>query len=398
MISFTLATQSEDVRLGTLHTPHGDVPTPVFMPVGTHGFVKGLSAQDLKEAGSGVVLANTYHLHLRPGEEMVAALGGTHGLMGWQGPMLTDSGGFQVFSLGEKRISGSDRPSQRRITEEGVTFRSHLNGAEVFLGPEESIHIQQRLGADIIMAFDQPVYGLTGENAAREAMERSMRWLDRCVAAKTTDQALFGIVQGGTHAELVKESVAHVLSHNLPGVAIGGLSVGESQDAMWEAIASTTPQLPEDKPRYVMGLGASPHDLLEAFTRGVDMVDCVAPTRMARHGAIWLAEGEGLDAFWKEDTQQLIEKGVQFRRVMLRGAAFAGSTEVVVPSGCFPESFGHPSMGALRHGLVEGEAGVHRYLSFYAIRLMHLVSQHVRQAAQMGQVEELRKALSQKLV
>lgn len=394
MISFTLAAQSEGVRLGTLRTPHGDVQTPVFMPVGTHGFVKGLSAPDLKEAGSGVVLANTYHLHLRPGEETVATLGGTHGLMGWQGPMLTDSGGFQVFSLGEKRISGDDRPSQRRITEEGVTFRSHLNGAEVFLGPEESIHIQERLGADIIMAFDQPVYGLTGENAAREAMERSMRWLERCVAAKTTDQALFGIVQGGTHAELVKESVAHVLSHNLPGVAIGGLSVGESQEAMWEAIASTTPQLPEDKPRYVMGLGASPHDLLQAFTRGVDMVDCVAPTRMARHGAVWLVEGPGTEAFWSGDTEALVTKGIQFRRVSLRGAAFAHRTGLLVPEGMFPASLGAPSFGALRHGLVEGEAGVHRYLSFYAVRLMHLVSEHLRRAAQMEQVGVLCKALS----
>lgn len=394
MISFTLSVQSEGVRLGILHTPRGDVPTPLFMPVGTHGFVKGLSADDLVQAGSGVVLANTYHLHLRPGEETVAALGGTHGLMGWHGPMLTDSGGFQVFSLGEKRISGDDRPSQRRITEAGVTFRSHLDGREVFLGPEESIKVQEWLGADIIMAFDQPVYGLTGELAAREAMERSMRWLDRCVSAHTTNQALFGIVQGGTHIQLVRESAAHVVSHNLPGNAIGGLSVGESQEAMWEAIASTTPLLPLDRPRYVMGLGASPHDLLQAFTRGVDMVDCVAPTRMARHGTIWSITGKGARAFWEGDTRTLIAHGVEFRRIALRGATFAGESLKLVPEGVFPEGFGHPSLGALRHGLVEHEAGIHRYLSFYAVRLMHLVALHLRNAAAERNVQALLRAVS----
>ncbi|QKG84139.1 tRNA guanosine(34) transglycosylase Tgt [Kroppenstedtia pulmonis] len=269
-------------RLGRLHTPHGTVETPVFMPVGTQATVKTMSPEELKEMGSSIILSNTYHLFLRPGHEIVRDAGGLHRFMNWDGAVLTDSGGFQVFSLS----------SLRKITEEGVSFRSHLSGEPLFISPEKSIEIQNALGADIIMAFDEcPPYPAEREYV-KTSMDRTYRWLERCQKAhrRPEEQALFGIVQGGMYRDLREESVRQITSVDLPGYAIGGLSVGEPKDLMYEALEYTTPHLPVDKPRYLMGVG-SPDALVEGVLRGIDMFDCVLPTRIARNGTTMTSQG-----------------------------------------------------------------------------------------------------------
>jgi queuine tRNA-ribosyltransferase len=280
--SFHLQTTSGRARAGRLETPHGAVETPIFMPVGTAGAVKGLTPRDLTEVGARIVLANTYHLMLRPGDSLVAELGGLHGFTGWQGPFLTDSGGYQVFSLS----------SLRRITEEGAFFRSHLDGAAHTLSPERSTEIQLNRGADIAMAMDEcPPYP-----AARPAVEaataRTTRWARRSQAAQRRgDQALFGIVQGGVFLDLREQSARELIALGLPGYAIGGLSVGEPKEDLHRVLDQLDPILPPDKPRYLMGVG-TPEDLLEGVARGVDMFDCVLPTRNARNGQLFTRRGK----------------------------------------------------------------------------------------------------------
>lgn len=268
-------------RYGILHTPHGDVETPMFMPVGTLATVKFLSPEELKEIGSGVILANTYHCWLRPGEDVVAAAGGLQKFMNYDGPMLTDSGGFQVFSLADNR----------KITEEGVHFKNHLNGDALFLSPEKSIEIQNKLGADIIMSFDEcPPYPATYEYM-KNSVERTLRWAERGKAAhKNPDQALFGIVQGGEYEDLRRMSAEALTAMDFPGYSIGGTSVGESKETMYKMIDYAIKYLPDDKPRYLMGVG-SYDAILEGILRGVDMFDCVLPTRIARHGTVMSSEG-----------------------------------------------------------------------------------------------------------
>ena len=279
---FTYEMEAADgkARAGVFHTPHGDIPTPIFAPVGTQATVKAVTPAQLSELGCSLVLANTYHLFLRPGPDLVAEMGGLHEFMQWHGPMLTDSGGFQVFSLGPLR----------KIDEDGVTFKSYIDGSMHRLTPETSIEVQEKLGADIIMAFDECADPFDHEYNKR-AMERTHRWLDRCVEAKKRpDQALFGIVQGGIFADLREASAKEVSSHDLPGFAIGGLSVGESKKDMNLMMDLVTDILPEDKPRYLMGVG-SPEDLVNGIQRGIDFFDCVLPTRLARHGAAMTFEG-----------------------------------------------------------------------------------------------------------
>ena len=268
-------------RLGTFSTPHGDVSTPSFMPVGTLGTVKGVDAGRLRETGAQMVLGNTYHLALRPGEQTVAALGGLHEFMGWDGPILTDSGGFQVFSLADRV----------KIDESGVRFRSHIDGAAVEITPERSVAIQEQLGSDVAMVFDH-VVGLPNEReVVADAMRRSLRWAERCQAAATRpDQALFAIVQGGLDAELRAESAERLVAMNFVGYAIGGLSVGEPPPEMYAALDVTTPLLPRDRPRYLMGVGR-PEDLLEGISRGVDLFDCVMPTRNGRNALAFTDSG-----------------------------------------------------------------------------------------------------------
>jgi queuine tRNA-ribosyltransferase len=279
--AFRLDARDGAARAGVFETPHGAVHTPAFMPVGTHGAVKALTPEQVRATGAEMVLANTYHLALRPGEALVAKLGGLHGFMRWDGPILTDSGGFQVFSLPSKEID--DR---------GVRFKNELDGSVVELTPERSIQIQNALGADVIMAFDECTPYPADEALAASGVRRTLAWLERCVGAhaRPADQALFGIVQGGTHLALRERCAAAVVGFDLPGTAIGGVSVGEGHELLCRITAHTAPLLPEAKPRYLMGVGL-PEDLLAAIGSGIDLFDCVIPTRYARSASVFTARG-----------------------------------------------------------------------------------------------------------
>ena len=268
-------------RYGILHTPHGDVEVPMFMPVGTLATVKTLSPEEIKEMGAGVILANTYHLSIRPGENIVQKAGGLHKFMNYDGPILTDSGGFQVFSLAENR----------KITEEGVSFKNHLNGDKLFFSPEKAMEIQEKLGADIIMAFDECIPWGVDYDYVKRSTERTLRWAKRCKDAhKREDQALFGIVQGGDFEDLRKMCAEELAKMDFPGYSIGGTSIGEPKDKCFEMVEYAVKYLPENKPRYLMGVGSIDY-LLGGIARGVDMFDCVLPTRLARHGALMTSTG-----------------------------------------------------------------------------------------------------------
>ncbi|ANU11290.1 queuine tRNA-ribosyltransferase [Planococcus antarcticus DSM 14505] len=269
-------------RLGIVHTPHGSFETPAFMPVGTQATVKTMSPEELKAMNAGIILSNTYHLWLRPGNDVIKEAGGLHKFMNWDRPILTDSGGFQVFSLSEFR----------NIKEEGVHFRNHMNGDKLFLSPEKAMHIQNDLGSDIMMAFDEcPPFPATHEYM-KSSVERTSRWAERCLEAheRKADQGLFGIIQGGEFEDLRKQSAQDLVSLDFPGYAIGGLSVGEPKDVMNRALEFTTPLMPADKPRYLMGVG-SPDSLIDGAIRGIDMFDCVLPTRIARNGTLMTSTG-----------------------------------------------------------------------------------------------------------
>jgi queuine tRNA-ribosyltransferase len=281
MFSFAVESTSGRARAGRLQTPHGAVETPAFMPVGTAGTVKAMTMQSLREAGAQIMLANTYHLMLRPGEDVVADLGGLHGFSGWTGPILTDSGGYQVFSLADLRT----------IDEEGVRFQSHLDGSPHLLTPERSMEVQQHLGADLIMAFDEcPPYPAVRE-VVEAAVGRTTRWAARSQAAhQRRDQWLLGIVQGGVFDDLREQSARALLPLDFPGYAIGGLSVGEPKEDMQRVLSLLDPILPAEKPRYLMGVG-TPEDLVEGIARGVDLFDCVLPTRNGRNGQLFTSRG-----------------------------------------------------------------------------------------------------------
>ena len=279
-------------RAGLLHTPHGVVETPVFMPVGTRATVKALSQQELADLDAQVVLGNAYHLYLRPGHELVERLGGLHDFMGWQRPILTDSGGFPVFSLRDRC----------RITEEGALFHSHLDGSQHLFTPERVMEIEEALGADIVMAFDECTPWPAAEDEARESMERTLRWAGRCAAshqalqsaraeAGRPPQALFGIVQGGVYPELRRRSARELAALELPGYALGGLGVGEPRQEMLASVEATLPELPPERPRYLMGVGL-PQDLVDCVSRGIDMFDCVIPTRNARNSTLFTRRGK----------------------------------------------------------------------------------------------------------
>lgn len=396
MKTFTPTVTDGLARAGSFETAHGTVQTPMFMPVGTHGAVKGVSPLELKALGSQTVLANTYHLALRPGEDVVKEVGGLHAFTGWQGPMLTDSGGFQAFSLGDRTITGRKKAAMRKVTEEGVTFRSHHDGTKHLITPERSIEIQQALGADVIMAFDQPVYGLSSPRDAEKAMERTHRWLDRSIAqweSNKGDQLLFGIVQGGTHTELHKKSAAYVVSKDLPGNALGGLSVGENKAEMWEATRSICSLLPEDKPRYFMGLG-DPLDLIEAVLRGCDMFDCVAPSRLARHGVIWQITGTAEDAFWKADTEALLQGEVKIVRANYHASAFRHDSTIFKSHPGFPEDLKHFSNATIAHYTRSEEMLAYRILTLHNIGVLHRVCDHLRSAIALGKTTQLRECFS----
>lgn len=334
-------------RAGTLTTPHGTIATPVFMPVGTQATVKTLSTHELEALGASIILSNTYHLFLRPGSDLIAELGGLHRFMGWSRPILTDSGGFQVFSLG----------ATNTIDEDGVTFRSHIDGSQHRFTAERAIAIQEQLGADIIMAFDECAPYPTTPEYARAAMERTHRWLERCVVAKTRpDQALFGIVQGNLFADLRRQSAAFVAEQPVAGFGIGGLGVGEPKPEMYEILEVTTAELPAHKPRYMMGIG-SPEDLIEGVARGVDMFDCVQPTRLGRHGAAWTPTG----------------------RINLHNARFARDDQPIQP-GCDCYTCTYHTRAYIRHLLRADEMLGQRLATIHNVRFLIRLMQGARQA------------------
>ncbi len=348
--AFTLLATDGPARAGVLHTPHGDVPTPVFMPVGTQGTVKAMAPRDLLELNARIILSNTYHLYLRPGDERIARLGGLHAFMGWERSILTDSGGFQVFSLAQ----------QRRVDADGVTFRSHIDGSLHRLTPEKAIAIQENLGADIIVCFDECPEPLDyGYNVA--ALERTHAWAGRCLAAKSRpDQALFGIVQGGIFPDLRTESARFLTALGFDGYAIGGLSVGESKAEMYHTLELLHPLLPANQPRYLMGVG-TPRDLVEGVARGVDMFDCVLPTRTARMGAALLRDG----------------------RLNLRNARFADDP-APLDAACTCYTCRHFSRAYLRHLVQANEILAHHLLTVHNLHLMLTIASEIRQAVLDG--------------
>lgn len=334
-------------RYGFLHTPHGKVELPMFMPVGTLANVKTLTPEELKEVGSGVILANNYHLSLRPGTQLIAKAGGIHKFMNYDGPILTDSGGFQVFSLGHSR----------KISEEGVTFKSHLDGRKLVFTPESAIASQEEIGADIIMSFDECIpYPATYEYV-KKSTDRTLRWAKRGQNAhKRQDQALFGIVQGGEFPELRKYSALETVKLDFPGYAIGGTSIGEPKDVYLTMIDNVVPYLPLDKPRYLMGIG-SIDMILEGVARGVDMFDCVLPTRIARHGALFTATGR-----------------LNIRKAMYR------EDFTPIEEGCDCYTCKNYTRAYLRHLYVSEEALAQRLLSIHNLRFLIRLMEEARTA------------------
>ncbi|MBN1565174.1 MAG: tRNA guanosine(34) transglycosylase Tgt [Anaerolineae bacterium] len=346
-------------RAGVFHTSHGPIQTPVFAPVGTQATVKAVEQRELVELGASLILANTYHLHLRPGDDLIRDFGGLHGFMAWDGPILTDSGGFQVFSLG----------GLNKIDEEGVTFRDHLDGSLHRFTPEISIQIQHNLGADVIMAFDECPKP-DDRAIVRGAVDRTHAWLTRCVeehhrSGDLNRQALFGIVQGGIFPEMRAESAEFVCSMDLPGYAIGGLAVGESKPDMYAMIEHTTPLMPEDKPRYLMGVG-SPEDLVHGVARGIDIFDCVLPTRVARNGAALTRQG----------------------RINMRNLQYATDSEPIEP-GCTCYTCTHFSRAYVRHLVKVSEILGHQLLSMHNLHMLLNLMRELRAAILSGTFVEV---------
>ena len=334
-------------RLGVLHTPHGDIETPIYMPVGTAATVKAMTSREMEEIGTQILLSNTYHLHLRPGEDLIQEAGGLHTFMDWHKPILTDSGGFQVFSLSKIRT----------ILEEGVTFQSHIDGSRHFIGPETSMDIQQALGSDIAMAFDVCTAYPCDYATAKENMERTHRWAERCKAYHTReDQALFGIVQGAFFKDLRIESAKALSDMDFIGYGIGGLSVGEPKPVMYEMLEEMMPYMPEHKPRYLMGVG-SPDCLVEGVFRGVDMFDCVLATRIARNGTVFTRNG----------------------RLVIRNATYARDFRPIDDS-CDCYACQHFSRAYIRHLFKAGEITAGRLASIHNLRFLIHLMEDIRQA------------------
>ena len=349
--TFDLIAQDGNARAGIFHTPHGDIPTPIFAPVGTQATVKSLTQRHLDELDARLILANTYHLYLRPGEDLVAEMGGLHGFMNWKRPILTDLGGFQVFSLSE----------MNKIDEDGVTFKSHIDGSIHRFTPESSIRIQENLGADIIMAFDECADPYN-RAYSEKAMYRTHRWAERCLdVKKRDDQALFGIVQGGVFPELREQSAKFIASLDFPGNAIGGLSVGETKAEMHAMLEVIDPILPADKPRYLMGVG-TPQDLVECVQRGVDIFDCVLPTRLARHNAAMSDSG----------------------RMNMMNAQYARD-EHPISETCTCYTCQHHSRAYIRHLIQTREMLASTLLSIHNIHTLLELARNLRQAILNGE-------------
>ena len=346
-------------RRGVVHTPHGDIQTPVFMPVGTQATVKSLIPEQVADTGAEILLCNTYHLYLRPGHEVVKAAGGLHKFMNWNKPILTDSGGFQVFSLGKLR----------KITEEGAAFSSHIDGSKHMLSPEKSIEVQNALGSDIIMAFDECVEPKADYKYIAESQARTTRWLERCKAAhkRPEDQALFGIMQGGFYKDLREESAKAIVDMDLPGYAIGGISVGETKEEYIGVLEYAVDLLPENKPRYVMGIG-TPDYIFEAVEHGVDMFDCVEPTRIARHGMAMTTHG----------------------RLNIKNAKFEYDFGPLDPE-CDCYTCRNYSRAYLRHTYKAGEMISATLLSIHNIRFLERMTENIRKSIEADRFLEYKK-------
>ncbi len=371
---FTLLKEENRARRGTLETAHGTVQTPVFMNVGTQGAIKGgLDAFDLQTIGCQVELSNTYHLHLRPSDALIKELGGLHKFMRWDAPMLTDSGGFQVFSL-----SGL-----RKITEAGVTFASHIDGRRIFMGPEESMQIQANLGADIAMGFDECVENPAPHDYVKRSCERTLRWMERCKVeherlkhlpdAVNPKQMLFAINQGGTHADLRVWHMKETAKIDCDGYAIGGLAVGESTDIMYEMIDVVEPHMPRDKPRYLMGVG-TPSNIIEAVARGVDFFDCVLPARNARHGKLYTWSGS----------------------LNIKNAKYARD-DSPIDSACDCPVCRNFSRAYLRHLFASGEMLGMRLAVMHNLAFYNQLMARIREALDAGRFAEFRAEYSEKL-
>jgi queuine tRNA-ribosyltransferase len=363
--SFTVEDECDAARSGVFTTPHGEVATPAFLPVGTLATVKALDPADLSEMGATMILANAYHLHLRPGDDLVKEMGGLHRFMRWDGPILTDSGGFQVFSLA----------TLRKVSEEGVEFQSHIDGSRRFFTPEAVIGIQRNLGADVIMQFDHVITGQSDEASSRDASERSIRWAARCLAefersaadAISSDgqpQALFPIVQGGVHPHLRREAARALTEmHDWHGFGIGGLSVGEEKPAMYGILDMIGESLPRDRPRYLMGVGY-PDDVIEGIRRGVDMFDCVAPTRMGRNGTAFTSDG----------------------RLNIKRAEYRNDPRPLDES-CDCSACSRFSRAYIRHLFVSDEILGHRLLSLHNVHFLLSLARAARREIASGNLD-----------
>ncbi|BAM47170.1 tRNA guanosine(34) transglycosylase Tgt [Amphibacillus xylanus] len=345
-------------RLGRVHTPHGSFETPIFMPVGTLATVKTMSPEELKEINAQIILSNTYHLWLRPGEDIIKEAGGLHQFMNWDRPILTDSGGFQVFSLSDLR----------KIEEEGVHFRNHISGEKLFLTPEKATQIQNALGSDIMMAFDEcPPYPAE-HKYMKNSVERTSRWAERCLEAheRPEDQGLFGIIQGGEYKDLRKQSAQDLTSLDFPGYAIGGLSVGEPKDIMNDILEFTTPLLPSDKPRYLMGVGSA-DSLIDGAIRGIDMFDCVLPTRVARNGTLMTSQG----------------------RLVVRNAKFARDFSPLDPN-CDCYTCKNYSRAYIRHLIKTDEIFGLRLTTYHNLYFLLNLMEQVREAIKADRLGDFR--------
>ena len=373
----------EKARAGRFRTAHGEVQTPIFMPVGTQASVKALSPQDVRGAGAQIILANTYHVHLRPGEKLVAELGGIQEFSGWRGPMLTDSGGFQAFSLGEQlQRKNTSTSSMVKITDEGIRFRSHLDGSEHFFSPESVMQIERDIGADIAMVLDQLTPDDASEKQARVALDRTHAWARRAhdswiEAGKQATggwyQSVFGIVQGGLHEALRKESASYLSGLSFDGIAVGGETIGYNMNGTEQVMDWIEPLLPREKPRYAMGLGRDPEDLVRAVRAGFDMFDCVAPTRLARNGALYAGQLEG----HTPNTWQFSSE-FSHGRLPIANARFATDTQVIWPDcDCWTCQQGF-TRAYLHHLYKAGELLYFRLASIHNVRWMIRLTEMMR--------------------
>ena len=358
--SFRIEATDGAARAAQFTTPHGVVPLPVFLPVATQATVKSLTPEDVTSLGAPMLLSNAYHLYLRPGVEVVQAMGGLHKFMGWDGPILTDSGGFQAFSMG----------NLTKIRDDGIVFRSHIDGSEHHIGPEDAVAIQEELGPDVAMCFDQCIAYNASESEVEKAMQRTHRWASRCRAAQSAQdrQTLFGIVQGGVFPHLRQESADYITSLDFGGYAIGGLAVGESKSQMYNVVEQVASLLPEERPRYLMGVG-SPEDLVEVVGRGVDIFDCVLPTRTARNGGLFTSDG----------------------RIDIKNSRYRTDPNPV-ELGCDCYTCAHFTAAYLRHLFKSEELLGLRLASLHNLRFIVRLMEQMREAIKAGEYQEFRRA------